>query len=209
MTVQPKHQNQGWTNLTYVCIVHHTCTKHPFEGHQTLCTEISVWQLFCRKNFWKSGSQSNTCKLKSNWIFSIVLDYISMNNKKLVCFVHSEDWFKVHDLVHQFLNKCRRDACFPMVQPAPKVSTACSKNCAQEFLILSTLKIIIVAITIIAAWWMYIFIKDRVSPTGRDGEVPHTSRKFAYSSHHLEKFSAVDSHSHQIFISPAKFKSPH
>ena len=34
---------------------------------------------------------------------------------------------------------------------------------------------------------MYIFIKDRVSPTGRDGAVPHTSRKFAYSYHHLEK----------------------
>ena len=112
--------------------MHHTCTKHPFEGHQTLCTEISVWQLFCRKNFWKSGSQSNTCKLKSNWIFSIVLDYISMNNKKLVCFVHSEDWFKVHDLVHQFLNKCRRDACFPMVHTcAESLNSVLKKLCTR------------------------------------------------------------------------------
>ena len=187
LTVQPKHQNQGWANLTYVCIVHHTCTKHPFEGHQTLCTEISVWQLFCRKNFWKSDSQSNTCKLKSNWIFSIVLDYISMNNKKLVCFDIAKTDLRYMTWCTNFWINAEEMHAFAWCIPAPKVSTACSKNCAQEFLILSTLKIIIVAITIIAAWWMYIFIKDRVSPTGRDGAVPHTSRKFAYSSHHLEK----------------------
>ena len=171
MTVQTKHQNLE------SCIVHHTCTKHPFEGHPILCTEISVWQLFSWKNFWKSDSQSNTCKLKSNWRLIInifyLLEYISLNNNKLVCFVRSEGWFKVHDLVHQFLNKCRRDACFSWCIPAPNVW----KNCAQEFLILSTLKAIIIVITIIVTWWIYILIKEKVFPTGRGGGSPPTPAK--------------------------------
>ena len=132
----------------------------------------------------------------------IVLDYISLNNNKLVCFVHSEGWFKVHDLVHQFLNKCRRDACFSMVHTCTerlnsmlkKLCTRISDSFHPESYNNSDNN---------NSHMMNIYFNKRKGFPYWEGwgKSPHTSQKFAHSSPHLKKFPPVDPHPYQIFIS--------
>ena len=139
----------------------------------------------------------------------IVLDYISLNNNKLVCFVHSEGWFKIQDLVHQFVNKCRRDACFCMVQTCveslnnvlKKLCTRLSDSFHPENYNNSDNNNI---------HMRNIYIhKGQGSPywEGR-AKSPNNSRKIAHSSPHLEKFPPVDFHLHQTFLFPTKIQFP-
>ena len=140
----------------------------------------------------------------------IVLDYISLNNNKLVCFVHSEGWFKIQDLVHQFVNKCRRDACFCMVQTCveslnnvlKKLCTKLSDSFHPESYNNSDNNNI-------HMMNIYIFIKNRVFLVGGKGKVlPHQLKVCSFLPS-PGKISPSNFHPSKLFCSLPKFSSPH
>ena len=125
-------------------------------------------------------------------------------------YIEKDDLMYIHDLVHQFLNKCRRDACSSMVHTCAKsLNSVLEKLCTR----------------ISDSFHPEVYNNSDNSNTHvmniyfHNGQgfpywvgwrkSPHTIRKFAHYSPHLEKSPPVDSHSHQNFISPTKFSSPH
>ena len=115
-------QIQRWKTIVCCCIMHQTIL---------LRAGAQVQNYRAQKQLCSNTSKRNKLKV-----------YISLKQNELACFVNSEGSFKVHDLVHDFWKKCHNVSVFLCgASVAPKVQQGTHKNCAPEFLILSTLKL--------------------------------------------------------------------
>ena len=67
---------QRWKNLVHVQILHHNCTKHPFQGYRILIKKIFCVKVILLKKIMETqsqfliDSQSNTCNL-NNWLHNV------------------------------------------------------------------------------------------------------------------------------------------
>ena len=124
-------------------------------------------------------------------------------------YIAKADLRYTHDFVHQFLNKCRRDASFSMVHTSAeslnsvlkKLCTRISDSFQPENYINSDNN---------NSHMMNIYFHNGQGFPYWEGwgEYPHTSQNFLIP-HPPGKIFSVDSHPHHIFIYPTKFSFPH